>query len=156
MANAKFSVGQRVGILVGLQAKGGPHVSQYGTVVAVVETWADVLEYVVEADDGTRLLYMAYLLTEATDDEREARAYRAADFFDQARAARDDVAAGAYPSLVPTVRAPIFRNGEVVGYAYGRIVANLAPSVRVNPPYLVELHNNGGRVGAFSRELELA
>lgn len=154
MTKAKFSVGQRVGILVGLQAKGGPHVSQYGTVVDVVETWADVLEYVVEADDGTRLLYMAYLLTDAPD-EREGRAYRAAGFFEQARAARDDVAAGAYPSLVPTVRAPIFRSGVFVGYAYGRIVANLAPSVRVNPPYLVELHN-GGRVGAFSRELELA
>lgn len=86
----------------------------------------------------------------------EVRANRAAEFFGQARAARDDVAAGAYPTLSPIVRTPIFSNGALVGHAYGRIVANLAPSVRVNPPYLVALHNSGVRVGAFSRELELA
>lgn len=40
-----------------------------------------------------------YTITREIDEER---AYRVADFFDQARAARDDVAAGAYPSLSPT------------------------------------------------------
>lgn len=157
MAKAKFSIGEAVGILAGLQAVGGPHVAQYGTVVEVVETWADTLEYVVEAADGTRLLYGAYLLASVQDPRAESRAYRVASFFREVRAFRDDIAQAAYSTLsaTPIVRAPIFSDGELVGHAYGRIVANLAPSMRVNPPYLVELHN-GKRVGAFSRELVLA
>ena len=85
-------------------------------------------------------------------------AYRAASFFTEARAFQDDIAQGAYSTLsaTPTVRTPIYYNGVRIGYAYGRIVTNLAPTtMRVNPPYLVELEN-GRRVAAFSRELELA
>lgn len=55
-------VGQRVGILVGLQSASGPHIGQRGTVVRVIRPWGKD-EYVVKGDDGQELVYPPYLLT---------------------------------------------------------------------------------------------
>lgn len=73
-----FSIGQRVGIVSGLQAAGGPVVTRYGTVVDVVEFWRGVLEYVVRHDSGGEdLVYRGYLLRavdvadEPTDNDDE-------------------------------------------------------------------------------------
>lgn len=63
---ATFTVGQRVGIVSGLQAVGGPQVTSHGTVVEQVERWHGVTEYVVEAEDGTRMDYRPYLLRPVT------------------------------------------------------------------------------------------
>lgn len=58
-----YSIGQRVGIVSGLQAVGGPVVTQYGTVTAVEEFWVGTLEYQVTPDDGSEALwYRGYLL----------------------------------------------------------------------------------------------
>lgn len=62
----------------------------------------------------------------------EARANRAADFYTEARAARDDVAAGAYPQLgTETLTAPVFRNGEVIGRAPVRIIGRTIPGAYI-------------------------
>src|SRR6478609_697684 len=58
-----YSIGQRVGIVSGLQAVGGPVVTQYGTVTAVEEFWVGVPKYqVTPDDDGEALWYRDYLL----------------------------------------------------------------------------------------------
>jgi hypothetical protein len=58
-----YSIGQRVGIVSGLQAAGGPSVVAYGTVTRVEEFWVGTLEYQVTPDDGSEALwYREYLL----------------------------------------------------------------------------------------------
>lgn len=66
-ASLAFTPGQYVGILVGLQAVGGPTVGQYGTVIRAEEFWHGVTEYIVRHEDGTELVYRPYLLVDATD-----------------------------------------------------------------------------------------
>jgi hypothetical protein len=58
-------VGERVGILRGLQAVGGPYVGQYGTVVRHEEFWTGQPDYVVRTDKGEELVYRPYLITPA-------------------------------------------------------------------------------------------
>jgi hypothetical protein len=79
---APFAVGQRVGIVTGVQSVHGPAVTSYGTVVRTVAPWGEV-EYVVRGDDGAELVYPAYLLraddrTPITDDPAADRAARVA------------------------------------------------------------------------------
>ncbi len=85
----------------------------------------------------------------------EPRTTRAASFFEQARAAREDVAAGAYPSLspAPTVIAPYHDNGTLIGKLPARIIGQVSPRPRA---YLVEFLHNGEQRGAFPRGLVLA
>ena len=84
-----------------------------------------------------------------------ARDAVAADFFTEARAARDDVAAGAYPSLspTPTVRAPYYVNGTLVGKFPAQIIGLISRETRA---YLVQYPHNGETRGASSHELVLA
>lgn len=65
-----FNVGQEVGIVRGIQAVGGPRVYTTGIVVRTVEPWGTT-EYVVKAEDGSELLYPAYLLRELDEDSEE-------------------------------------------------------------------------------------
>lgn len=65
-AAAKFGIGERVGIVTGVQSVTGPTVTHYGTVVGHRAPWGEV-EYIVKLDDvdgadGSELLYRAYLL----------------------------------------------------------------------------------------------
>lgn len=87
-------------------------------------------------------------------NDTEIRAYRAASFFDQARAQRDDVAQGAYPTLspTPTVIAPRYLNGERTGYFPACIVDRLPWETGA---YIVRFDDDEERA-AFSHELELA
>lgn len=73
-ANAVHAVGDRVGILTGLQSKNGAHVGAYGTVKGAIETWDGVIEYSVIADGETEaFLYRSYLLQrDTTADHAEA------------------------------------------------------------------------------------
>lgn len=62
----------------------------------------------------------------------EARANRAAGFFTEAMAARDDVAAGAYPQLgAETLTAPVFRNGEVIARVPVQIIGRTIPGAYI-------------------------
>ncbi len=85
--------------------------------------------------------------------EHQERAYRAADFFDQARAAHDDIAAGAYPSRSPILLAPLWRNGTIVAEVPARIVGVLS---RAQGAYFVEyLHAPGETAAAFGYRMRL-
>lgn len=78
-----------------------------------------------------------------------AAAYRAASFFDQARAACDDIAQGAYPSLgCEPITAPVFHNGEVIGRADVRIIGKTIPGA-----YIVQSIHVGNEWIAFAGEI---
>jgi hypothetical protein len=62
VASAEFRIGERVGIVRGLQSVNGPQVYMYGTVVRHFTSWNDSTEYVVLGEDGEELVYGAYLL----------------------------------------------------------------------------------------------
>ena len=72
----------------------------------------------------------------------------AADFFNGARAARDDLAYGAYPTLRPRLTAPLFHNGEVIDRVDVRIVGRTIPGA-----YIVESVHYGNRWIAFTSEI---
>lgn len=63
-ARAKFAVGQRVGIVTGVQGPNGGTVTRYGTVIGHREFWKGTVEYIVSEDDGSELAYRAYLLSD--------------------------------------------------------------------------------------------
>jgi len=78
-----------------------------------------------------------------------AAAYRAASFFDQSRAARDDIAHGAYPSLGrERLTAPVFHNGEVIGRTDVRIIGRTIPGA-----YVVQSIHVGNEWIAFTSEI---
>lgn len=143
MSSPKFVIGQRVGILVGVQAKGGPHVDRYGTVIDVVETWRDVFEYVVREDDGTELIYVGYLLVSVPP------ARDLSDFFVKANYGRED----ARDAVTPILLAPLWRNGTIVAEVPARIVGVLS---RSQGAYFVEyLHEPGETYAAFGYRMRL-
>lgn len=75
--------------------------------------------------------------------------YRTARFFDGARAARDDVAAGAYPSLGREhLTAPMFRDGVEVA----RVVVNIIGKWS-RGTYIVRDIRNGNEWIAFTSEI---
>lgn len=75
--------------------------------------------------------------------------YRVASFFDGARAARDDIAYGAYPSLgSEPLTAPVFHNGEVIGRADVRIIGKTIPGA-----YVVQSIRVGNEWIAFASEI---
>lgn len=79
----------------------------------------------------------------------EVRANRAASFFAEARAARDDVAAGAYPSLGrESLTAPMFRDGVEVARAVVNIIG-----VWARGTYIVRDIRNGNEWIAFTSEI---
>lgn len=61
-----FQVGQRVGIVAGVQSVNGPHIVATGRVVRRVELWRGSPEYIVHLDDAVSgdedLLYAPFLL----------------------------------------------------------------------------------------------
>jgi hypothetical protein len=59
---SKFSPGQTVGIVVGVQT-GHPHIGKTGTFVREVSLWRDTTDYVVNVD-GEELVYSTYLIRE--------------------------------------------------------------------------------------------
>jgi hypothetical protein len=72
---ATFTIGQRVGIVRGVQTR-RPAVYMYGTVTRTVTPWG-VTEYVVTLGDGGELVYPAHLLRDATPTARELAAITA-------------------------------------------------------------------------------
>lgn len=72
----KFTVGQRVGIVRGVQSVDGPHVYMTGVVVRTVAPWGET-EYVVKAEDGSELVYRAYLLRSLTEGNKTMTENRA-------------------------------------------------------------------------------
>lgn len=81
--------------------------------------------------------------------DMELRAYRAAEFFTEARAFHDDVAQGAYPTLsaTPNVLAPYYVLG-FCEFRHARIIGQITRDA-----YLVEFAHNGAQRGVFSHEL---
>ena len=81
-----------------------------------------------------------------------ARAERAASFFTEARAARDDIAQGAYPSLgCERLTAPMFRNGEVIARVIVRIIGRIIPGA-----YIVQGVHGGPEWGVYAGEVTRA
>jgi hypothetical protein len=75
--------------------------------------------------------------------------YRAASFFDGARAGRDDIAYGAYPSLGrEPLTAPMFRDGVEVARAVVVIVG-----VWARGAYIVQDVRRGDQWIAFASEI---
>lgn len=73
-ARAKFAVGQRVGIVTGVQGPNGGTVTRYGTVIGHREFWKGTVEYIVSEDDGSELVYRAYLLSDDLSGDSVGRA----------------------------------------------------------------------------------
>jgi hypothetical protein len=75
VASAEFGIGERVGIVRGVQSVKGPQVYASGIVVRYFPAWGDT-EYVVRGEDGQELVYPAFLLRHATreftDEEFDA------------------------------------------------------------------------------------
>lgn len=71
---ANYVIGQRVGILIGVQSVSGPHVGATGIVVRTIYPWGS-REYVVRDNvTGEELVYPPYLLAEVEPAPGEATA----------------------------------------------------------------------------------
>lgn len=78
MIMATFTIGQRVGILVGQQSVNGPSVGSYGIVVRTEEFWKGTTDYIVRSEaTGEELVYSAYMLQNADGDAAADRMARA-------------------------------------------------------------------------------
>lgn len=82
--------------------------------------------------------------------EYQDRAYRAADFFTESRAARDDIAYGAYPNLGhERLTAPMFRDGEVIARVDVNIIGTWTRGA-----YIVQSVHGGPQWIAFPGEVQ--
>lgn len=124
-AAARFAIGQRVGILTGLQSVGGAWVGSIGTVTGYFTGWNSDVDYLVKADgENESYVYRSYLLTEVDDSAL----------------ASDEVVENVAPVLLVKPAAPVRTDDIGTGHSV--------------PPVLGMLHSPAGIRASVAADIE--